>query len=84
MSGAPNFPLLTNPTKRWQDAAMQLKQFLDANKLKYGDFAKLIDVSPEAVRLWVSGERVPSRRRMETIREVTKGAVQPNDFYAAA
>ena len=63
---------------------MRLRQYFTANNLDIASFAKSIGVSPEAVRLWLAGKRVPRRRLLKRIVEATDGAVQANDFHEAA
>lgn len=63
---------------------MKLSEYLAANRLDPKDFAPQVGVTTEAVRLWVDGKRRPREKQMTKIAEVTKGLVQPNDFYASA
>ena len=60
---------------------MQLRAYLDASGISYEDFATEIAVSPEAVRLWVTGARRPRAAHLSAIRRATEDAVQPNDFF---
>lgn len=49
--------------------------------LSVGDMADKIGVTPSAVYLWINGSRVPDRKYMAKIFDLTDGQVQPNDFY---
>ena len=60
---------------------MKLMDFLDSRNLTYREFADQVDATAEAVRLWVTGQRIPKREFMDKIKAVTKGKVRPNDFY---
>ncbi len=60
---------------------MKLMDFLDSRNLTYREFAGQVDATAEAVRLWVTGQRIPKREFMDKIKAVTKGKVTPNDFY---
>lgn len=62
---------------------MQLKDYL-ANNSSVNTLASELGVTPAAVRLWLSGERMPSPKRMVRIAEVTNGKVTYRDFYEAA
>lgn len=60
---------------------MQLRRYLKANDISVSAFAAAIGVGDAAVYKYLSGERYPSRRRLERIAQVTGGQVLPNDFY---
>lgn len=62
---------------------MQLRDYLIANGGP-AELAKKLEVTTEAVRLWAAGDRIPGRDHMRRIVKVTRGQVQPNDFYEAA
>lgn len=63
---------------------MQLSQFLDENEITGPEFADIIGVSAEAVRLYLRGARFPRRAVLATISVMTKGAVTANDFADTA
>ena len=63
---------------------MDLRGYLNQHNLSLGDFAKTIEVSTEAVRLYVAGKRIPRAEIMRRIEAETGGHVQPNDFYGKA
>jgi len=51
------------------------KTFFDSCRDLGGDF------STHALAKWCNGQRVPRTEEMEFIYMVTKGEVEPNDFY---
>lgn len=64
---------------------MRLIDYLAMTQTSVEDFARSIGVHEKvSVRRYMKGERIPSRPIMARIVVVTKGAVQPNDFYAPA
>ncbi len=60
---------------------MQLRAYLTDQAISIAEFAERIGVSVQAVHRYLDGERIPQRDVMERIHAVTKGKVQPNDFY---
>ncbi len=62
---------------------MTLKEFLKNNHVSIEDFAREMGLSYAAVRQYANAGRVPTPKVMRKIINVTGGAVQPNDFYAA-
>lgn len=60
---------------------MTLKEWLTENSIEARDFAPLISRSPEAIRRYIAGERIPDRETMPLIVFQTGGAVTPNDFF---
>jgi transcriptional regulator with XRE-family HTH domain len=60
---------------------MQLEAFMKDRQWDAAAVASAVGVSPEAVRKWLRGERIPRPAQMRRIVEVTDGAVQPADFY---
>lgn len=60
---------------------MTLREYLQKEKKNTAWFARLIGVVHCVARRWVMGEAVPSVKYMGKIVAVTKGEVQPNDFY---
>lgn len=61
---------------------MDLRTYIDREKLTPTQFAALIRVSVAAFHRYLLGERIPRPEIMERITTVTGGEVQPNDFYA--
>lgn len=61
---------------------MDLRAYLDTSGLDEAAFAAQLEVTKEAVRLWLTGERTPRPRMMRRIAEKTDGRVTPNDFIA--
>lgn len=60
---------------------MQLQDWLSANSVSIPDFAKRINRTPEAVRRYAAGARIPDRETMPLIAAETDGAVTANDFF---
>lgn len=63
--------------------SMQLRDYLAANGGAI-EMARKLGVTPEAVRLWASGARIPKPKHMTKIDAVTGGQVTYRDFYEAA
>ena len=61
---------------------MRLNQYLDDHDLTYAAFGQLVGVSTQAIARYATGERIPRRAVMQRIACVTKGLVQPNDFFS--
>ena len=61
---------------------MKLDQYIELSG-DVAQFAMSCGVTPDAVRLWLSGKRVPRPEYMQRIIGATKGAVTPNDFHDA-
>ena len=66
---------------------MQLKSYLTENKHTQMSFIELIEMAT-GVRVpqgtfakWITGSRIPRKREMIILYEITEGQVQPNDFY---
>jgi predicted transcriptional regulator len=59
---------------------MKLLQYIDDRGLAVADFADAIQVTPQTVYRYLSGERTPRGKMMRRIIQATKGAVQPVDF----
>lgn len=62
---------------------MKLADYLTAKGLSPTEFAPKVGVSPEAIRLYLKGERHPRPKVMRAISAETEGAVSANDFFAA-
>lgn len=62
---------------------MTLKEYLEISKSRQTDFVKLTGYAPGTVSRWISGQRIPSRAAISKIKNVTKGAVDFNDWAAA-
>lgn len=60
---------------------MNLATYLKSTGQSVPDLAKDLGVSAMALRHWVAGKRMPRPETMARIVAVTKGAVQPNDFF---
>lgn len=63
---------------------MTLAQYLKEASLDRHQFADAIGVSPETVRRYLAGDRIPDKKRMAKIVLATGGAVTANDFFALA
>ena len=62
---------------------MKLNDWLTKSKQTRRQFAASLGVTPEAVRLWIAGERFPTRSNLASIAALTKGKVKANDFVEA-
>ncbi len=60
---------------------MTLKDWLDDAGMTVPQFAHRIGRSPQAVRRYVSGERIPDKETMPLIAEATGNIVTANDFF---
>ena len=66
---------------------MQLKDYLQQNKQTQMSFIKEIEtikgvrVPQGTLAKWILGSRIPRRKEMLILYDITKGKVQPNDFY---
>ena len=60
---------------------MILKTYLKQNNITVAKFSRDLDVTPQAVFYWMSGDRMPDKESMKKIVEQTNGEVMPNDFY---
>tara|TARA_S200002703_G_scaffold147910_1_gene144130 strand:+ start:382 stop:591 length:210 start_codon:yes stop_codon:yes gene_type:complete len=66
---------------------MQLKSYLTENKHTQMSFIELIEMAtgvkiPQGTfAKWITGSRIPRKREMIILYEITEGQVQPNDFY---
>lgn len=62
---------------------MKLSAYLDEKRVKPSDFAAVVGVTTEAIRLYVKGERIPRAATMQAIVSATDGLVTANDFFPA-
>ncbi len=60
---------------------MTLDEYLAQENLSTKGFAKLIGLTPEAVRLYRTGQRMPRKLLMTRIAQATDGKVRARDFY---
>lgn len=63
---------------------MTLKDWLAAKGVSVPEFASRISRTPEAVRRYAAGERIPDRDTMPLIARETEGEVTANDFFGLA
>lgn len=59
----------------------KLRDWLDDHSVSVPEFATRIGRTPEAVRRYTNGERIPDREAMPLIAAETGGAVTANDFF---
>ncbi len=59
---------------------MKLADYLSKQNIPGAEFARRIEVSQEAVRRYVKGDRRPEWDVLARIVSATDGHVQPNDF----
>tara|TARA_R100000152_G_C6702203_1_gene131506 strand:+ start:536 stop:739 length:204 start_codon:yes stop_codon:yes gene_type:complete len=66
---------------------MQLKEYLIKTNQTQMSFIKEIEkqkdikIPQSTLAKWITGVRIPRKKEMIVLKEVTKGKVQPNDFY---
>ena len=66
---------------------MQLKEYLNKTNQTQMSFIKEIEkqkdikIPQSTLAKWITGVRIPRKKEMIVLKEVTKGKVQPNDFY---
>ena len=60
---------------------MNLKQYIDENRMSYTQFANILGVSAKTIQRYAAENRVPRGDVMALIVQATGGAVMPNDFY---
>ena len=61
---------------------MRLDKYLQQKKLSYGQFAKMIGVSRNAVYYWCIGRSRPSTENTFAVEEITDRQVTARDFMA--
>ena len=63
---------------------MQLRDWLEEEDISLGEFAKQIGVSnASVVSRYALGHRMPRKKILQRITDVTKGQVTANDFWHA-
>ena len=60
---------------------MNLKEYLKIFKISNLDFSKSLGISNVSLSRYISGDRLPERKILEKIFQVTDGLVDANDFY---
>ena len=60
---------------------MNFKEYLKNQSLSVSKVAKVLDVPEVTVNSWKYGQKIPTKKNMEKIVELTNSEVQPNDFY---
>lgn len=60
---------------------MKLKDYLKTKGISQKEFAREIDVSPQALGRYANGTRIPEPVSMSAIHDATDGWVTANDFY---
>lgn len=60
---------------------MRLKKWLKEKGLTYEMFKEDIGVSVVTITSWCNGNKIPQLRHMKDIYRITKGEVEPKDFY---
>ena len=61
---------------------MKLKIWMAIEGLTGVELAEKLGVTDGAVSRWTAGDRIPRPDQMKEIIKVTKGKVQPQDFYS--
>ena len=64
-------------------AAMDLRSYLDDQKIPVSQFAADVRVSVAALHRYLAGQRVPRPEIMRRIITASGGAVRPDDFVLA-
>ena len=62
-------------------SGMNLKTYLEQERLTASDFARQIGVYPSTITRAAKGEAMPSPSLMKQIMDATQGAVSPNDWF---
>jgi hypothetical protein len=66
---------------------MELKMYLKKEQLTQHLFIEKIESSFNTIipqgtlAKWITGTRIPRKKEMLILHKITKGLVQPNDFY---
>lgn len=58
-----------------------LRKFLSHHRLSETQFAQWLGCDRSLVSRWVNGAAIPAPDKMRAIYRLTRGQVQPNDFY---
>jgi transcriptional regulator with XRE-family HTH domain len=61
---------------------MKLADYLTDKGIAPSEFAASVGVTPEAIRLYIKGDRRPRAATMQEIHHATGGMVTANDFFA--
>ncbi len=59
---------------------MKLSHWLAEQGISQADFARACNTTRSCVNLWAHGKRIPEPDRIRTIRELTEGAVDLDDW----
>jgi transcriptional regulator with XRE-family HTH domain len=59
---------------------MKLAEYLAANKISQAEFAQKVGVSQVAISRYADGQRMPRRKWLVKIRQMTGGLVTSEDF----
>ena len=60
---------------------MKFAEYIQKENKTIAGVARDLGLTHCVVRVWVAGEKIPSKENMQKIVAYTKGAVTPNDFY---
>ena len=60
---------------------MNLKEYLKLFKISNLNFSKSLGISNVSLSRYISGDRLPEKKILEKIFEITDGLVDANDFY---
>ena len=69
---------------RMRNAVPKFSKWLFEQHMTATAFARLIDVDPETVRLWLRGKSRPANPQYDAILAATLGQVTPNDFLPSS
>lgn len=61
---------------------MRLSQYLENKGLNYKQFSEMLGVTETSVYRYAAGLRIPRPEQINSITQLTDGAVTANDFYA--
>lgn len=68
-------------SSRIVDFMKKLRDCIKARGWLQTEFAERCEVDTVTVYRWISGKNTPSPKHLKKIKEVTNGAITPNDFY---
>lgn len=65
---------------------MKLKDWLKENKFTQNDLVDIfanndLSITQGCVTKWVNDKRIPRKKEMLLLKNISKGKVMPNDFY---